>query len=115
MRRVFSRPRTGRTRRPARRRDQREAFLNGWTRKEAYLKATGLGITEGLQTIEVTLDPDQPPVLRHPATEEASHDREWTIHDLRTDPSFAAALVIEGARAVTLARYDVADFPGGLR
>ena len=89
---------------------QREAFLNGWTRKEAYLKATGLGITEGLQTIEVTIDPDQPPALRHPAVEEVSGVRRaWGVHDLRVDAQFAAALVVEGG-GVTLARFDVAGF-----
>ena len=91
---------------------QREAFLNGWTRKEAYLKATGLGITEGLQTIEVTLDPDRPPVLRHPAAEETHASRTWTIQDLRTDGEFAAALVVEGGAAITVARFDVAELPG---
>lgn len=89
---------------------RREAFLNGWTRKEAYLKATGLGITEGLQTIEVTLDPGQSPALRHPAMEEtaSSGARTWCIHDLRTDAQFAAALVVEGAGMV-LERFDVAS------
>ena len=76
---------------------QREAFLNGWTRKEAYLKATGLGITEGLQSIEVTLDAGHPPVLRHPAIEEEHSGRKWTLYDLRQDAQFAAALVVEGA------------------
>ena len=36
---------------------QREAFFNGWTRKEAYLKATGEGLTDELQAIEVTIHP----------------------------------------------------------
>ena len=89
---------------------QRAAFLNGWTRKEAYLKATGLGITEGLQTIDVTLDPDRPPTLRHPATEEMLAARTWTIHDLRTDAAFAAALVVEGG-PVRVERFDTANFP----
>ncbi len=90
---------------------QREAFLNGWTRKEAYLKATGLGITEGLQTIEVTLGPDRLPALRHPAVEETHAARSWTIHDLRADGQFAAALVFEaGGAPVTVARFDVTEF-----
>ncbi len=87
---------------------QRAAFLSGWTRKEAYLKATGLGITEGLHSIEVTLDPALPPVLRHPATEEAHAARTWTIHDLRTDATFAAALVVEGG-PVCVERFDTAN------
>ena len=91
---------------------QRAAFLDGWTRKEAYLKATGLGITAGLQTIEVTLDPDRPPALRHPAAEEASAARAWTIHDLRTDTGFAAALVVEGADTIAVSRHDVSALAG---
>ena len=38
---------------------QREAFFNGWTRKEAYLKATGEGLTDDLRAIEVTLSPSK--------------------------------------------------------
>ncbi len=39
------------------------AFLNGWTRKEAILKATGQGLVEDLNQIEVVLAPAQPPRL----------------------------------------------------
>lgn len=34
-----------------------EAFLLAWTRKEAILKATGVGLTEHLDSLQVTLDP----------------------------------------------------------
>ena len=82
---------------------RRAGFLNGWTRKEAYLKATGLGIVDGLQSIEVTLGPDRPPeLLAGPA------GVNWSLHDLRTDDDFAAALVTESNEAVNLARYDCA-------
>ena len=70
---------------------QRAAFLNGWTRKEAFLKATGQGLVDGLQSIEVSLDPARPPALL--AIDPA---RRWTIHDLRRGEDYAAALVIEG-------------------
>ena len=90
---------------------RRTAFLDGWTRKEAYLKATGLGITEGLQSIEVTLAPGQPPrLLRRAAEEPSSAALSWTIHDLRTDPQFAAALVTAG-EDVAVARFDAAAYP----
>lgn len=42
---------------------RRNAFLHGWARKEAYLKATGLGIADGLQNIEVSMAPDRPPIF----------------------------------------------------
>lgn len=79
---------------------RRAAFLNGWTRKEAYLKATGLGIVDGLQTIEVTLGPARPcALLAGPA------GTAWTLHDLRTDEDFAAALAVEGTEPIRLERF----------
>ena len=66
------------TRCPTRR---RAAFLNGWARKEAYLKATGLGIADGLQKIEVTLGPDEPAAFLSP--EIAAR---WTFCDPTASP-----------------------------
>ena len=83
--------------------NRRAAFLDGWTRKEAYLKATGLGIVDGLQSIEVTLGPGRPcALLAAPA------GLEWSLHDLRTDQTFAAALVVEGVEPVQVERRDFA-------
>ncbi|MEM9977582.1 MAG: 4'-phosphopantetheinyl transferase superfamily protein [Cyanobacteria bacterium P01_D01_bin.2] len=45
--------------------DQSEAFLTYWTCKEAYLKATGQGISAALSTIEVRLTP-YPQLLGQP-------------------------------------------------
>ena len=70
---------------------RRDAFLNGWTRKEAYLKATGQGLVNGLQQIEVTLDPAQPPAFRS-----ADIAGKWTLFDLRGTAGLAAALVVSG-------------------
>lgn len=79
---------------------QRAAFLDGWTRKEAYLKAAGLGIVDGLQTIEVTLGPARPcALLAGPA------GLAWSLHDLRVDEDFAAALAVEGGGAIRLERF----------
>jgi 4'-phosphopantetheinyl transferase len=73
---------------------QREAFFNGWTRKEAYLKATSEGLTDDLPAIEVTLVPGQKPrLLRLPAGLEAA--RQWAIQDIPLPPDFAGAVAFE--------------------
>ena len=82
---------------------RRDGFLNGWTRKEAYLKATGLGIVDGLQSIEVTLGPHQPAALLA-----APAGLAWTLHDLRTEPVFAAALVVGGSTSPVIQRRQCA-------
>jgi 4'-phosphopantetheinyl transferase len=85
---------------PARRRD---AFLNGWTRKEAYLKATGQGLFNGLSQIEVTLDPESPAAF-------LSDDvaQKWSLVDLRPRAGSAAALV-HGGGAVPIQVFDAGE------
>ena len=87
---------------------RRAAFLNGWTRKEAYLKATAQGIVDGLTAIEVTLDPARmPELLAVPAGQSA---RAWALYDLRTDERFAAALVVSGgAGKLERAEFDLSS------
>jgi 4'-phosphopantetheinyl transferase len=43
--------------------DRIRAFLSVWTRKEAWLKATGRGLSVHLSAVEVEPHPDRPPVL----------------------------------------------------
>lgn len=73
---------------------QQEAFFNGWTRKEAYLKATGDGLA-GLEQVEVSLTPGKPAALLSIKgnREAASH---WSMYDLVLKPYYTAALVIKG-------------------
>ena len=87
---------------------RRAAFLTGWARKEAYLKATGLGIADGLQTIEVTLGPDRPAAFLSP--EIAAR---WTlceVGDTGSAPPLAAALVIERRGAMEEATPEIRRF-----
>jgi 4'-phosphopantetheinyl transferase len=73
---------------------QREAFFNGWTRKEAYLKATGEGLTDALPSVEVTLAPGkEPELLSLPTGPEAA--RQWAIRGIPLPPDFAGAVVFE--------------------
>jgi len=71
---------------------QREAFFNGWTRKEAYLKATGEGLTDALPAIEVTLTPGkEPELLGLPGGPEAA--RPWAIRSIPLPPGYVGAVV----------------------
>ncbi len=75
--------------------EQLQAFYNGWTRKEAFIKATGDGLSFPLQEIEVSLRPAEPAQLLtlYGSREEA---RRWALHDVKTWDGYAAALVVEG-------------------
>ena len=82
---------------------KRTAFFNGWTRKEAYLKARGEGIGEGLNQFAVSLTPGKPARLLFDRRDPDAVSR-WSIHDLATSSGFAAALVVE-ATDLTLKRF----------
>lgn len=73
---------------------QPEAFFNLWTRKEAWLKATGLGISQYLAQVEVTFLPGAGArLLCFP--ESLAFDGPWSLRDLRPAEGFAAALCVE--------------------
>jgi 4'-phosphopantetheinyl transferase len=80
------------------------AFFTCWTRKEAYIKAQGMGLSLPLESFDVSLLPDEPAILRatRPETGEASR---WTLFDLRVDPGYAAAAAVEGTD-LELRRWD---------
>lgn len=69
-------------------------FFNCWTRKEAYIKAQGLGLSLPLDSFDVTLTPNQPAFLRatRPNPDEAAR---WTLISLEVDPGYTAAAAIE--------------------
>jgi 4'-phosphopantetheinyl transferase len=70
-----------------------DAFFACWTRKEAYVKATGLGLSLPLNGFEVSLEPVAEPSLRILGDPEAT--ARWALRSLDTGPGFAAALVAE--------------------
>ncbi|MEW6406565.1 MAG: 4'-phosphopantetheinyl transferase superfamily protein, partial [Chloroflexota bacterium] len=70
-------------------------FFNCWTRKEAYIKAHGLGLSMPLDSFDVSLAPGEPAVLREtrPAPNEAAH---WMLLALNVASDYAATLAVEG-------------------
>jgi 4'-phosphopantetheinyl transferase len=76
---------------------QDAAFLRAWTRKEAYVKATGKGLFDELANIEVALDAAAPKtsLTLRSIPQEGEIMRHWALHDLSAPDGFAAALAVE--------------------
>ena len=75
--------------------ERRTAFFRGWTRKEAFLKAMGRGISMGLDTFDVSLGPEDPPAVL--ATRfEPDEGGSWMLNDLNVAEGYAAALAADG-------------------
>lgn len=74
---------------------QNYGFLTCWTRKEAYVKGTGKGLTIPLNSITVS----RPPSTRVPLLQLDDDNQEssrWTMHDIQIDRDYTAALVVAG-------------------
>ena len=67
------------------------AFFTCWTRKEAYIKAVGDGLSLPLDSFRVSLLPGETPALVAP-----KDPRVWSLHDVSPGPGFVAALAGEG-------------------
>ena len=65
------------------------AFFRCWTRKEAYIKAIGSGLSHPLDSFDVTLAPGEPAAL--------ARVEGWSLFDLGFAPDYAAALAVEGS------------------
>ena len=77
--------------------DEREpAFFSCWTRKEAYVKAVGNGLSIPLDSFRVTLRPGQPARFLH-LDHDASLAQSWTLHNLEVTSGYAAALAYRDA------------------
>jgi 4'-phosphopantetheinyl transferase len=72
-----------------------EAFFSCWTRKEAYLKAVGDGLTRPLNHFDVSLKPGEPTKLLHVEQAPQETDR-WSLQTLVPAPGYVAALCVEG-------------------
>ena len=72
-------------------------FFNVWTRKEAFVKAIGLGLSYPLNRFSVSLAPDRPAALLE-VTDEIDALKRWTLHSLEVATNYSAALVFEGKR-----------------
>ncbi len=70
---------------------RRLAFYNLWTRKEAYLKATGAGLAD-IDKIDVSFLPDEPVQILSVQGNPQAAER-WTVLDLTPASEYKAAVV----------------------
>jgi len=73
--------------------EQVAAFFRCWTRKEAYIKAIGRGLSQPLDGFDVTLAPGERAALLRADEDDATR---WTMHDLEVGADYAAALAVAG-------------------
>jgi 4'-phosphopantetheinyl transferase len=76
------------------------AFFRCWTRKEAYIKARGEGLSHPLHQFDVSLAPGQPAALLGTRPDEEERKR-WSLWDLAIAPEYAVALAAEENPAIS--------------
>jgi 4'-phosphopantetheinyl transferase len=74
---------------------RRRAFFLCWTRKEAYIKARGEGLSLPLDQFEVSLIPGEPAALMSTQPESDGPSR-WSLQDLSLASGYVAAFAVEG-------------------
>jgi 4'-phosphopantetheinyl transferase len=83
------------------------AFFRCWTRKEAYLKAQGIGLSAALDQFEVSLAPGEPARLLGGGQSQQS-DTRWELYDVSPGQGYLAACAVEGR----VEKLSVFDWPG---
>lgn len=74
---------------------RREAFFHCWTRKEAYIKANGKGLSLPLDQFDVSLHPNEPAALL--ATQHDPQEAQrWSLRCLLPCEGYVGALAVEG-------------------
>jgi 4'-phosphopantetheinyl transferase len=84
--------------------DRPMAFYRCWTRKEAYVKALGSGLSTPLDSFRVSIAADEP--VRFMRLPEGSSA--WSLYDLEVEEGYVAAVAHPGAaRSVNVRRLDL--------
>ena len=79
-------------------RDKQLGFFNCWTRKEAFIKALGEGLSFPLDEFDVSLSPDEPARLLRVGNMDGNESG-WSLRGFSPMPGYVAAVVIERSRA----------------
>jgi 4'-phosphopantetheinyl transferase len=79
--------------------EQLRAFFTCWTRKEAYIKAKGGGLSIPLQEFEVSLARDEDPAILWHA-EGAQETQPWQFGAIDSPAGYVASIAVEGGGSV---------------
>jgi len=82
-----------------------KAFFDCWTRKEAFIKAIGEGLSFPLNRFQVTLHPEEPARF---VSIDGRTDVQWSLHDVAPSEHYAAAVVTAGnnCRFVEIQKFE---------
>jgi len=81
------------------------AFFRCWTRKEAYLKARGLGLPFGLKNFTVSLLNHEPPALLN-VRDDADQAKIWSFTEIIPWKDYIAAFVCEAKNDLVIKYFD---------
>jgi len=76
-------------------------FFNCWTRKEAYIKGRGDGLSLPLDGFDASLTPGEPAALlsvreSKPEVDSKLEASRWSLRELAPGPCYAAAIAVQG-------------------
>ncbi len=74
---------------------RRRGFYHCWTRKEAYIKGKGKGLSIPLDSFDVSLTPGKPAKLHFSRLNPGDSD-DWSLWDLSLDNGHIGAVAVEG-------------------
>ena len=74
---------------------QKEAFFACWTRKEAYIKGTGQGLSLPLDQFDVSVVPGEPAALISTRWDPQEASR-WSLQELNPGTGYVGALAVAG-------------------
>jgi len=80
-------------------------FYNCWTRKEAFIKAIGEGLSHPLDQFDVTLTPGEPARFLR-IGEDADEAQYWTLEQIKSEPDYIGAVALR-AKGIKITHFQV--------
>ena len=77
------------------------AFFNCWTRKEAFIKAVGDGLSFPLKDFTVTILPGVNPEIKWIKAKD-DEVKEWSLVNIETDQNYVSSLAVKAAKVILI-------------